>query len=354
MSPRLRASALASVVAAALVLTGCGQVTVEEPTGSNDGAFTVVDDQDREVEIAGPVERAVVLNSYANEFVRAIGAGDTVVGVDRTSLTRLPYLPVDESAVIAEGLDQLNYEAIAELDPDVVVLPRNAVWQEAIEQLDGFDIPVVVATAWDYADFEDTVSLLGEVFGAQDGAQELLDFRTEIDDLLAERTEGLEPVSVYLETVDPYLSVLPGSGFHALIEAAGGENVFADVAGGDAQEEITVDPSEIVTRNPAVILHEFEPSAAPVDRFQQLADEILARPGFQGVQAVQDGQVYVTNGWATSALAKSLGALYLATWLHPEAFADVDADAYLERWVTEFQDTDLTSADDYVQGPFGL
>lgn len=353
MHARPRIPALAALAAAALVLAGCGTVTAEDPSGSADGAFTVVDDQDREVEIAGPVERAVVLNSYANEFVRAIGAGDTVVGVDRTSLARLPYLPVDDSAVIAEGLDQLNYEAIAELDPDVVVLPRNAVWQEAAQQLDGFDIPVVVATAWDYSAFADTVNLLGEVFGTQDGADELLAFRTEIDDLLAERTEGLEPVPVYLETVDPYLSVLPGSGFHALIEAAGGVNVFADAAGGDAQEEITVDPAEIVTRDPAVILHEFEPSAEPVDRFQTIADEIVARPGFAGVRAVQDGQVYVTNGWATSALAKSLGALYLATWLHPDAFADVDADAYLERWVTEFQDTEFQGADAYVQGPFG-
>lgn len=351
MHARSRTTALAAVAAAALVLTGCGQVTVEDDAADASGAFTVVDDQDREVELDGPVETAVVLNSYANEFVRAIGAGDTVVGVDRTSLTRLPYLPVDDSAVIAEGLDQLNYEAIAELDPDVVVLPRNAVWQEAAQQLEGFGIPVVVATAWDYSAFEDTVTLLGEVFGEQEGAQELLDFHAEIDDLLVERTEGLEPVSVYFETVDPYLSVLPGSGFHALIEAAGGVNVFADAAGGDAQEEITVDPSEVVQRDPAVIVHEFEPSATPVDRFQQLADEITARPGWSGVQAVQDGEIYVANGWATSAIAKSIGALYLATWLHPEAFADVDADAYLERWVTEFQDTELSAATDYVQGP---
>lgn len=353
MHARPRIAALAALTAAALVLSACGTVTAEEPTGDAGGAFTVVDDQDREVEIAGPVERAVVINSYANEFVRAIGAGDTVVGVDRTSLARLPYLPVDDSAVIAEGLDQLNYEAIAELDPDVVVLPRNAVWQEAAQQLEPFGIPVVVATAWDYAAFDDTVNLLGEVFGAQDGAQRLLDFRGEIDTLLAERTAGLTPVPVYLETVDPYLSVLPGSGFHALIEAAGGVNVFADAAGGDAQEEITVDPAQIVTRNPAVILHEFEPSAEPVDRFQTIADEIAARPGFSGVQAVQDGRIYVTNGWATSALAKSIGALYLATWLNPDAFADIDPDAYLERWVTEFQGTDFGSASDYVQGPFG-
>src|SRR5690606_32684271 len=110
--------------------------------GAEAQTITVTDDQDREVTLEGPVDRAVVVNSYGNEFVRAIGAGDTVVGVDRTSLDRLPYLPVEDDAIVAEGLDQLNYEAIAELDPDVVVLPRNAVWQEAEQQLSGFGIPV--------------------------------------------------------------------------------------------------------------------------------------------------------------------------------------------------------------------
>lgn len=336
--------------ASALLLASCAQVTVEgaEAAGTT---VTVTDDQDREVTIEGPVDRAVVINSYTNEFVRAIGAGDTVVGVDNTSLDRLPYLPVDDGAVIAEGLDQLNYEAIAELDPDVVILPRNAVWQEAAEQLEPFGIPVVVATAWDAHAVDETLTLLGEVFGAQDGAQEVLDFQEEIRTTLDERLDGVEPRSVYLETVDPYLTVLPGSGFHDMIEDAGGTNVFEDAAGGDAQEELTVDPAEVVLRDPYLVFHEFEPSAAPNDAFDAIRGELEARPGWGQLEALREDRVAVANGWATSALGKSIGALYLATWLHPEEMEGVDPDSYLERWVTEFQDTDLTSPSDYIQGP---
>src|SRR5699024_6219637 len=82
--------------------------------------------QDPEVLLPVPAGTAVVLNSYTNEFLRAIGAGDRVAGVDRASLDRLPYLDLAEDRIIAEGLDQLNYEAIAGLEPDVVILPRNA------------------------------------------------------------------------------------------------------------------------------------------------------------------------------------------------------------------------------------
>ncbi|AXK45264.1 ABC transporter substrate-binding protein [Brachybacterium saurashtrense] len=352
MTTALRRRTLLGSLAAlpALGLAACGEVTVEGEENASE-QLTIVDDQEREVVLPGPAATAVVLNSYTNEFLRAIGAADRVVGVDRASLDRLPYLDLGEDQIIAEGLDQLNYEAIAELAPDVVIMPRNAVWQEAAEQLEAFGIPLVVATAWDTDVVDETLTLLGQVFGLEDGAQTVLDFREEISTALTDRLADVEPVSVYFETVEPYLTTLPGSGFHAMILAAGGANVFDDASGGDAQEELTVDPAEVVLRDPEFVIHEFEPSAAPVDRFEELREDIASRPGWDGMTALAEGHVAIANGWATSALGKSLGALYLASWLHPEQMADVDPDEYLTRWVTEFQATELSSPSDYVQGP---
>lgn len=355
MTSALRRRTLLGAAVAALPVLGlaaCGEVTVEGEGDSGGGqAVTLVDDQDREVELPGPAQRAVVLNSYTNEFVRAIGAGDRIVGVDRASLDRLPYLSLGEGEVIAEGLDQLNYEAIAQLEPDVVILPRNAIWQEAAEQLEPFGIPMVVATAWDTEVVQDTITLLGQVFGAEDGARTVLGFKDEITGLLQERLADVQAVPVYFETVEPYLTALPGSGFHAMIEAGGGTNIFSDASGGDAQEELTVDPSEVVLRDPQFIVHEFEPSAEPVDRFAEIRENISARPGWDGMTALQHGNVAIANGWATSALGKAIGALYLGAWLHPEELEGVDPDEYLTRWVTEFQDTRLSDPADYVQGP---
>ncbi|WP_394214271.1 ABC transporter substrate-binding protein [Brachybacterium vulturis] len=333
-----------------LGLAACGEVTVAGQAEAPE-QLTILDDQDREVILPGPAQKAVVLNSYTNEFLRAIGAADRVVGVDRASLDRLPYLDLAEDQIIAEGLDQLNYEAIAELEPDVVVMPRNAVWQEAAEQLEAFGIPLIVATAWDTDVVDETLTLLGQVFGLEESTQTVLDFKAEISGILQDRLAGVEPVPVYLETVEPYLTTLPGSGFHAMILAAGGANIFDDAAGGDAQEELTVDPAEVVLRDPQFVVHEFEPSAEPVDRFAALRADIAARPGWDGMTALDQGNVAIANGWATSALGKSLGALYLGSWLHPEQMDGVDPDAYLTRWVTEFQDTELSDPADYVQGP---
>ncbi len=351
LRPALRLGTAAIALLASAALAGCGTVTTAEKAESE--SFTVTDDQGREVTLDGPVERAVVINSYGNEFVRAIGAGGTVVGVDRASLNRLPYLEVGEGEVIAEGLDQINYEAVVELDPDVVVLPRNAVWQEAVEQLDPFGIPVVVATAWDYAVFDETIDLLGQVFQQPEGADEVQSFYDEIAEVVHEGVDGRPTVPVYWETAEPYLTVLPGSGFHALIEAAGGENVFADASGGDVQEELTVDPAEVLTRNPEVIVHEYEPTATPVDpaRFAETRAEIEARPGWSAVSAVANDRVYIANGFATSAVAKSIGTLFLASWLHPEGFAEVDPEHYLQRWIEDFQGAEYEGSAGYIGLP---
>ncbi|RKN05963.1 ABC transporter substrate-binding protein [Streptomyces radicis] len=352
-----RAALLAATVAVALCAAACGTVVNEESDenddgGARDGSLTVVDDAGRTVELEGPAERAVVLNSYGNEFAQAIGAGDRVVGYDRVSASRLPYLEISDDEIVSEDLQEINYEAVVELDPDVFILPRNGAWQDASEQLESFGIPVVVATAWDFEVFHETVELLGEVFGEPEGAQRVSGFYDEIFEVVSERVAGTDPVRVYWETEQPYLTGLPGSGFDQIIVAAGGENIFGDLdTGGDEQAETTVDPAAILERDPEVVVHEFGPSADPTgqERFDTLADELTGRAGWQDLSAVGDDRVFVTNGWATSGLSKAIGALYLASWLHPDAFADVEPGDYLARWVEDFQQADFPGDDAYIQ-----
>ncbi|MFC9065114.1 MULTISPECIES: ABC transporter substrate-binding protein [Streptomyces] len=353
-----RALSLAAAITVVSTASACGTVVTEDGakdtgSGTSEGAITVVDDAGRTVELAGPAERAVVLNSYGNEFAQAIGAGDRVVGYDRVSQSRLPYLGIADDQVVSEDLQEINYESVVELDPDVFILPRNGAWQEAARQLESFGIPVVVATAWDFDVFHETVDLLGEVFGEPEGAERVAGFYDEIFGLISDRVAGTEPVRVYWETEQPYLTGLPGSGFDQIIVAAGGRNIYGDLdTGGDQQAETTVDPASLLERDPEVVVHEFGPSAAPTgdDRFATVAADLTGRAGWQGLTAVRDGNVFVTNGWATSGLSKAIGALYLATWLHPGAFADTDPDGYLQRWAEEFQGIeDFAGAGAYLQ-----
>lgn len=345
----------AALLAASLLLTsacGASPQAGAASSASSPASLTVVDDVNRTVHLAGPAQRAVVINSYGVEFVNAIGAGDRIIGTDKVSQQRLGYLGFSDSDIVAQSLTQLNYEAIATLDPDVVILPRNGSWEDAVTQLGKFGIPVVVATAWDYASFHKTVDLLGQVFGERDGATKLSDFYDGIFDLIEERVAGTEKVKVYWETGERYLTVLPGSGFHAIIEAANATNIFADGSvGSPSDNEGTVDPALLIDRDPQIIIHEFEPSATPTGdaTFNDIFASIKASPGWDQITAVKNRQVYVTNGWATSGLAKALGALYVAKWAHPEKFTDIDPGSYLKTWVEDFQHTTLKDPSDYIR-----
>ena len=352
-APRILTVAVA--ITALLASSACSSQaeTADSSPDENAGEeITVTDDQDRTVTIQGPVEKAVVLNSYGVEFTNAIGAGDKIVGTDRTSQSRLEYLGFTDDQIVAEGISEINYESIAAAQPDVVIIPRNGSWEDAATQLEQFDIPVAVVTAWDYKVFDKTVELLGKIFSTETQAGKVSDFYHGIFDEIDERVKGTDAVKTYWETTEPYLTVLPGSGFHAIIEAANGDNVFKDFSVGASNDgEATVDPADVVERNPAVIVFEFEPSATPTgdSTFDDRFEEILARPGFDQIDAVKNKNVYVSNGWATSAVAKAIGAIYLAKWLHPDQFEDVDPADYLEQWVTEFQHTTFSTESDYIR-----
>ena len=107
---------LAAILAGAMIaVTGCSgsaskqettaaqttaaETTAEETTAAKTTAeakegetTTFVDDLGREVELELPITRACVANRYNNELIRAVGAGDAVVGVDQYTAQDPVYL----------------------------------------------------------------------------------------------------------------------------------------------------------------------------------------------------------------------------------------------------------------------
>ena len=190
---------LAAILAGAMIaVTGCSgsaskqettaaettvaETTAEETTAAETTAeakegetTTFVDDLGREVELELPVTRACVANRYNNELIRAVGAGDAVVGVDQYTSQDPVYWPQfgeDETF----GKDEYDYEKIVALDPQVLVVPKNGKVEESVEKLESFGIKVVVITGWDNSDVPKQIRLCGELFGKQEQAEELVDF----------------------------------------------------------------------------------------------------------------------------------------------------------------------------------
>ena len=377
--PRLR-GALAALTVAVLALAGCSTATAEADsptdaatrTTASDGREirTFTDETGREVEIAVPVKTvAVGYNWYDVEIIRGVGAGDRIVGVSAEGVEDTPgnkpyWASVPGTDTIISRAAEFNYDEIIAAGPELFVTLSNSPYEEAATKLEPFGIPVLVVTAWEPTLFQQNVELLGEVFGTQERAQELSDFYGEIHGLLDERLADLPDEDrkvVYFENGVANTTGVPGSGWHDIIELAGGTNAFGDIDfASDPNREGTVhttpvDPADVLARQPDLVLRHgidgqspgYEPW--PQEAQAQLAAELAARPGWSELPAVQNGDVYVANNFWTSSLAKAIGALGLATWLHPDRFEDVDVDEYFTRWVEDFQETELEhGTSDYV------
>ena len=316
--------------------------TAEASAEASAGETTVfVDDIGREVELSLPVTRACVANRYNNELIRAVGAGDCVVGVDIYTSQDSVYWPrFGEEETF--GKDEYDYEKIIALDPQVLVVPKNGVIEESIEKLEPFGIQVVVITGWDNADVPKQIRLCGELFGREEEAEELVQFYQEPVNYISRQLEQVkERKTVYWEYGGDYTTCIPGTsndGWHNMIQMAGGENICGDacLAGKD------IDPEQILEADPDLIVKIYAGevvgnsgvfTAPPQEEFAGKAQIMLARPGWKDLTAVKEGNFYLNTAFMSGGLGKMVGAAYMAKWLYPELMTDLDPDQIFADWM---------------------
>jgi ABC-type Fe3+-hydroxamate transport system substrate-binding protein len=328
---------VAAPVAGALAVPG---------TARAGGRITVTDDLGRSVDLPFPVRKVAVFNRYSVEFVRSVAGIGALAGADAGTLKDAPYWPgLTAAMAVGQSQSEPNYEAIVAAAPDVVLFPRNGAWEQAIAQLAPFGIPVLVLTAWDVLKHEENVTLLGRIFDQPERARRLNAFYVETRDLIARRLAGVPRKRVYMEEVADYRTVLKGSGWHDMIEAGGGRNVFGDVditgqpsARGNIQG-FQVDPEEILAREPEAIVKLQPGRYTPHPRAfsETVLTGIAARPGFADLAVVRRGDVFHISYYLAGGCSKITGALQLATWLYPDRFADIDPGAAMRTWLETFQ-----------------
>lgn len=329
-----------------LLAAGAAALLSSRTVAAQGNATTITDDLGRRVTLSLPLRRVVVFNRYTTEFIRAIGAMPAVVGVDFDGGKFPDYWPgVTRDMLAGSGQSQVNFEAIVGMRADAVFMPRNSDWKKTAQVLQAFGIPVVVVTGWDLLKHEWNVALLGRLFGRPEPARRLNAFYRHWRDALRTRLQGAEPRRVYFEEVGDYKTALPGSGWHDMIEAGGGQNVFGDIqlpggtyARGNVQN-FEVDPEEVLARRPEAIVKLQPGQYLPHPRAfsVELLNQLAARPGLQASSAVREGQVYHLSYYMASGCSKITGALQIAQWLHPQRMQGIDPESVMGTWLHDFQ-----------------
>ncbi|KQR11804.1 iron-siderophore ABC transporter substrate-binding protein [Cellulomonas sp. Leaf334] len=194
----MRKTALPALLAgAALLLTACG--TTEDaadasaaPSDAGGDTITIEDDRGT-VELDGPATNVVSLEWGLTENlltlgVTPVGAAD-VVGYN----TWDTIVPLDESTPDVGMRGEPSLDAIAALDPDLVVTTTDLP-AEVIEQIEA-EYPVIALRGSDASDpigkMRRTLEILGEATGTSDAAEAALaDFDAKVEDATAQLDEA--------------------------------------------------------------------------------------------------------------------------------------------------------------------
>lgn len=223
-------------------------------------------------------QHIVSLSPSATEILFAVGAGDQVVAVDEYS-----YYPEDAPVTDLSGFDP-NLEAISAYEPDLVIVANDA--NDLVAGLTALDIPVLVSPApLDIESGYAGMSELGLVTGHVDEtATVITDMRTQIDDALALAPDV--PVRVYHELDNTYFAASSYGFIGSVYTALGAENI-ADAADPDETGYPQLTEEYIIEADPQLIVI--------TDQASYPADDVAARPGWDEIAAVRNGDIVVVD-----------------------------------------------------------
>src|SRR5471032_2191575 len=130
-------------------------------TSSAAASISLKDDLGRKVELKQPAQRIVTLAPFLTELVYSAGAGARVVGVSAYS----DYPPQARSLPQVSSAAGFSMEAIAALEPDLVVVWRDSARREEIERVTQFGTALFVADVRELEDVPRILRSLGTLTG---------------------------------------------------------------------------------------------------------------------------------------------------------------------------------------------
>jgi iron complex transport system substrate-binding protein len=241
------------------------------------GSIWVVDDAGDTVRLQAPAGRVVSLIPATTELLFAIGAGLSLVG--RTSYCDYPAAA---KAVpdLGDGIKP-SIEAVLAQRPDLVILYNSGQNAAVAGRLWELGIPALRVNTDALSDVDRVARILGTLTGRQRAADSVA---AAFDTSLAAATRPAKsprPRILLLVWEQPPMTIGRGSFLHELVERAGGENLFADVAASSGVVSIEA----VAARDPDLIFTTTEGPAS-----------FATRPVWQVVPAIREHRFLRVNG----------------------------------------------------------
>ena len=310
-SANLKKSAItvwAIIVVVAITATAFGSGYLVGHMNATPASTTVIDDYGRTIKIGEVPKRIISAAPTPTEILFAVGAGDTVVGVDDYS-----DYPAETKNITKVGSFELNVEVILSLKPDLII-SSDLVPLSQLQMLEDRGVPYIILAARSIQDVFKDIKLVGLITGhLEDASQVVAGLQDRIDAVSAKTSDAnLTRPRVYLEFY-PMWTYGPGSFGDDLISLAGGTNIAANTSA----EYVPITDEFVIAQNPEIIVY-----TVGSNYNETTAVTIAARPGWSGVSAVEHGEIYTIDDNIVSRYGPRIvdGLEQLASILHPELF----------------------------------
>ena len=305
-----------------------------------------------------PIERLANLGTSGILMTRALGARDDillpVVGWDTSDQANF-YPVISKWPYVGYEPATCDFEYVLSLKPDAVQTNLEARWAIPTgtedkrmfkKKLPG--IPIICLNMRETDVLPENVRTYGYILDREKETEEFIDWFEGYRNKIKARIEGLsgdDRPRVYFECQHKYKCAASGSRLGVAVNLAGGKNIVDEIIGpsdpGYGEIANTVDPEWVIEQNPEFIFKRGitprsyetdDPSAKAAAR-----QEILNRPELAEVDAVKNKRVYVVGDMLLSRPGLNIvGPAYMAKWLHPELFEDIDPQAIHQEYIDRF------------------
>ncbi len=314
---------LMSVLAVCL-LTACGTATDDKPKVEKEDVaekdvveaefpLTLTDAVDHEITLEKAPETIVSLQPSNTEILFALGLGEEIIGVN--DWDDYPEEALEKEKV---GGMEFNVEKIIAMKPEIVFAHESALGMasEGFQQLRDAGVPVyVVKNATDFEETYATIETIGKATGKIEEAEKIVaDMKVKVDEVLAKTATVENKKKVFVETSPAPQIYTPGNNTftNQMLDMIGAENISAD-----KEDWFVMDPEEIISRNPDVILVIY-------DYIDTAVEDVYKRNGFDAVTAIKEKAVIQVDENKTSRTGPRLadGLEEMAKAIYPEAFGE--------------------------------
>jgi len=342
-------------IAMALMPAYCEETQKNVILSKTADSITLIDEVGRTVTIELPVKTIVSSDYRAMEALLAIGAKDMIIGVDSNFHIQMPYFGLKDAAEVGIHAQEVNYEQILSLKPDIVIVPlsQGASADEISSKLKGIPVIVMSISARDVMIPE--LEIMGQVLGKEKEAGRLINWTEEYDGIVEERLKDMNekdmPTFYYESMTDlgkKWLAITPLD-YKAgrASDGCGGRNIAAGLSVNATS--VQEDAEWVLSENPDYIILDCMGGdmAGPGKSKSEVQDNLTeiiksrASEGFENLTAVKNGQIYVLSRDFISGPRWIIGHICIAKWLHPELFEDLSPETINQEYLKEFQGIEL-------------